>query len=285
MEGNSVIQLINDMVTNGELINSLPVRGMIRIVDDPGYWTIATEALANGVVTFLVSGFSAWIGTVIGSKNTVKLYKAEEEFKVREALRREFYFEYEKLYLIMYDNLEKTIDKIKYVRMDVFFQGGGSSYNCRDMNIHISVGNIEEIEDIEKFLENQKVEDMFKVISELYTSMKMLKNFMKVKEYIHKYKEFKYSDLESVINKAKTECYSMQSTPNSFKVPEKYVENIKLPKGISFKTVYPKKINDFRADLEDIVNQTLVKLMKQLDTANGIHNGINKQFIGDYFKD
>lgn len=285
MEGNGVIQLINYILENVDIMATSNISGMIAIKDDPGYKTIAVEAFANGLVTFIVTGISAYIGSQIGSKNTVKLYKAEEKFKVKESLRREFYFEYEKIYLEIYNNLEKTIEKIKSVRMDVFFYGDEDHYDNGDMNKYIKVEKINNIKDIEKFLENSKVKEMFNSINELHSSMKMLKNLMEVKGYIHKYEEFKYSDLESIINKAKTKCRSMEATPKLMESIRKRYEHVSLPKGVNLQVESPGDIKKFVENLESIINKILVDLIKQLNNSNKIHNKINVEFIGNYFED
>ncbi|MCR8745227.1 hypothetical protein [Romboutsia lituseburensis] len=274
MEGNGIIQLINYMLENKEIINPLNISGMISIADEPGHRTIATEVIANGVMTFIVTLIATYIGSKKGSKDTVKLYKEEEKFKVKETLRREFYFEYEKLYINMYNDLKSVISQIKCSRIEVLLMTSFKDIDFNDINIEVDVCKIYpnkelSLDIIRENMKNIQIDNLRDSIEKLKFNLHKLKEFMELKGYVTRYKEFKYDSLESELSYISSLFNMVGIIEDSFN--DDFISD--------------SDVDNCLKDIDIILNKSIKKIVNQKQKVKEIHKNISYEFMESYFKD
>lgn len=276
MEGNSVIQLINDMVMNGDLIRNLPIKGEVSIADAPGYKTILTDAVITGIIT----ATATYIGAIIGSKNTIKLFKQQEKFKLREKLRIEFYFDYEKLYLNMYDELKNLISNLLEIRFELYLCGkDDSTYDFDNLVQDIKISWINNAEDIDQSLKNIKEKDIDRQINKLKLKIKELKEFMDLKSYISGHSRFIYNKLESEIVDLSYKLDMLHISPI-------VSEELHLrEQGEPQKNIEEEQVYNYVNCLEELMNEYLRRIVKMKEEISIIHKTIKSEIIEGYFED
>lgn len=276
---NNTIELIQNMLQSSEVVKSLPIIGEIAIKDEPGYRTIFAEAGIGALITLCAT----YMGSKFGSKKTVKLFKEEEKFKIRENLRREFYFEYEQKYLAMHKELITLIDLIENARFIAFKCGEEGHYEVGKFDKDVNIINIKGINDIKNQVHELDIEGIKIQSQKLMKSINELKEFMSLKEYIVKYKEFIYNELESKNSDVYHECVEIDLIIISNE--GELEDNKELLKKLPFieLDIDENQLKKYIESVENIINKLLKELSLELEKSKGIHKSISNEFMEQYF--
>lgn len=267
MEGNSIIQLINEMSSNGELFSGLPIMGQISISDNPGIKTIITES----VVTGLITAIATYIGAKIGSRNTIKLYQEQEKVRIREELKVKFYDEYEGLYKDTYLKLGELISHIEYLRFLFFLEQDDFEEGSHEKDINVT--GIESIEDIKRDLDEEVIKELEVLIKDLQSKMNNLKRFLDMKSNITGYKSFIYFDIEYIIREINSAYEGISILPIIAKESD----------GDSHCLSREEIIKSYNDNMFKILNSLFKKIVEGQEDMDKIHKSISDEYIGSYF--
>lgn len=274
MEGNSVIQLINDMVMNGDLIRNLPIKGEISIADAPGYKTILTDAVITGIIT----AAATYIGAKIGSKNTVKLYKEQENIRIREEMRLEFYREYKQLYKNFYEDFGKL--KGAVIMIKSLADSGQLEY------LYISAyGNGSEIKKVYKSRYKKYIDEVNEASKELNKSLSKMFGYIKSNITILKSYDGDLYGVDSRGLDVYRDIVCFRGTVSHIETYNEQIEGLEMGNTVIMSN---EKIEKIVANYNKIVDYIIESFEEMHDLSLRImitNKGLEEEFIGDYFKD
>lgn len=212
---------------------------------------------------------TAIIATVLGGLLTIYLFKKQEDLKIKQNYKLKFYDEYEP----MYDHIILTFGKFKQ--------------RVKFISEMISVKNNivksywEEINSIEDVIDNfnsMPIKNAIKELNELIERMEELKRFMKSKQKISNYDEFKFKKdlnelktIEQIFNKLdiiKTKC-------DYLKILDNHMDKKEAQTNV-------KKYKELSKEITNIYKEN--KLDNLEKSIQSTHDKISDDFIGKYFK-
>lgn len=259
------------------------IRTSLNIISTKGVSIIDSYSLKSATKNIITT----FIGTGIGTGFTMWLFKRQEKIRIKAELRLDFYNEYEGKYkdiLICLDKFKRNI--------------GGAIENFYSIGPDIRVHMFEKIntqEDIIKNFESQRVQKAIISTNELVVKMEDLESFMKSKEVIHGYNEFKFKEgievFTSIKNKFK-ELEGKSELAKTFKYILSNGGNVETKQDYTGKTfnvgiseeVCESNIEKYKIAYRELIEICKTENISKIETNIQKNNKeIQNEFIGKYF--
>lgn len=178
----------NSLLNNPDFmnfINELFNKGLsISIQDEIAWKSILTTAFFTSVFTGIITYMATSKANRSATETTLKLFEEQENIRIKNELRLNFYNEYK----ILFDKLSKLITEL------ISNLKSWTSFFATDDNGNI-ISPLEIInspEDIIDLCDNIHFHNCIELINNLLSSFDILKDFMEKNEKISGYNEFKY---------------------------------------------------------------------------------------------
>lgn len=232
----------------------------------------------NILTTVFATAFGGWI--------TLLLFKRQEDMRIREDLRLKFYEDYE----VKYNNVLISLDNFKN-------NIGGASKNIFSIGGIHKVHQFEKINTIETLIKDfnsERVQKAIIVTDELVEKMENLEKFMKSKEVIHGYEEFKFKEELKQVKNIKEKFNQLAITKIMVEVfneindegeiiTEDYTGN-KQKIAVSKPNV-TEYIEGYKKEYNELINICEDEKINEIETSiQKNHKEIVDEFIKIYFK-
>ena len=245
------------------------IKSSLEILSTKGMPIIDTYANISTWVNMVTAIISTFIGTAIGTRFTMKLFKSQENMRIKEDFRLEFFKKYNSLYRELVEELDDLYKRMQQINQIIEMKNQRELYLIKDPTIDYN-GKQDWNIDYPKSMLKKQIELSKSIKYKKEKMRKYIKNNKTIYKNGNELYEEVYIEIDFIFRKFNTisnayEIIDLDDNPGFLKTE---------------KIAQQQQHNEVIIDVLNIDKE----LEYVIDEMQLIHEKIENEFIGKYFK-